>query len=346
VALTGRPNFVNGYELGNGASGFKTLFKASALIAVNQTVTWLSAFPLTTQALTIDASGNISTAALGAGGTVTSFSAGNLSPLFSTTVATSTTTPALSFSLTNQTANTFFAGGSSGGAAAPTFRAIAFPDLSGLVGAAANTLAAGNDSRFHNQNTDTGTTSTSFQIDSGNGGSRLKNVSGVLHARNAADTGFSDLVVQNLTVSGTTTTVNSETIDIADNIITLNSNVISGTPTEDLGIRGLRGASTAASLKWVESSSEWRAGLEGAEIAVARRKAVTFTNADLVSGIVVLTHGLGVRLPGFTLYDNNEEFAIANTSKPNTAGSPNNEYRLDFSGWGILPGTWTAVFVG
>ena len=44
------------------------------------------------------------------GGSVTSFSSGNLSPLFTTSVATPTTTPALSFTLNTQAANLVFAG--------------------------------------------------------------------------------------------------------------------------------------------------------------------------------------------------------------------------------------------
>lgn len=62
-------------------------------------------------------------------GTVTSFSAGNLSPLFTTSVATATTTPALSFSLSNAAANAVFAGPTSGVPAAPTFRALVGADL-------------------------------------------------------------------------------------------------------------------------------------------------------------------------------------------------------------------------
>lgn len=68
----------------------------------------------------------------GGAGTVTSFSSGDLSPLFTTSVATASTTPALSFSLSSQSANTFFAGPSSGAAAAPTFRAIVADDILGL----------------------------------------------------------------------------------------------------------------------------------------------------------------------------------------------------------------------
>ena len=69
----------------------------------------------------------------GGSGTVTSFSSGNLSPLFTTSVATATTTPALSFILTNQSANTFLGGPTSGGAAAPTFRLLTTADVTGLL---------------------------------------------------------------------------------------------------------------------------------------------------------------------------------------------------------------------
>lgn len=60
--------------------------------------------------------------ATGGTGTVTSFSAGNLSPLFTTSVSTATTTPSLSFSLSNAAANTYF-GNATGSTAAPSFTA-------------------------------------------------------------------------------------------------------------------------------------------------------------------------------------------------------------------------------
>lgn len=81
-------------------------------------------FDYQSDTLKIDASGL---------GTVTSFSAGNLSPIFTTSVATATTTPALSFILTNQSANTFLGGPTSGGAAAPTFRLLTTADVTGLL---------------------------------------------------------------------------------------------------------------------------------------------------------------------------------------------------------------------
>jgi hypothetical protein len=69
-------------------------------------------------------------------GTVTRFSAGTLSPLFTTSVATATTTPALSFSLSNAGGGTVF-GNATGSAAAPGFTAS--PVL-GVNAATAGTL--------------------------------------------------------------------------------------------------------------------------------------------------------------------------------------------------------------
>jgi hypothetical protein len=63
-------------------------------------------------------------------GSVTSVSSGNLSPLFTTSVATPTTTPALSFSLSNAAQNSVFAGPASGGAGAPSFQTA--PTLSAI----------------------------------------------------------------------------------------------------------------------------------------------------------------------------------------------------------------------
>jgi hypothetical protein len=56
-------------------------------------------------------------------GSVTSFSAGDLGPLFTTSEATVNTTPALTFSLSNAAANTAF-GNFTGGAAAPGFGTV------------------------------------------------------------------------------------------------------------------------------------------------------------------------------------------------------------------------------
>jgi hypothetical protein len=66
------------------------------------------------------------------GGTVTNFSAGNIATIITSSVATSTTTPALTFSLSTQAANTVWAGPTTGAAAMPTFRALVAADIPAL----------------------------------------------------------------------------------------------------------------------------------------------------------------------------------------------------------------------
>lgn len=65
----------------------------------------------------------------GGAGTVTSFSSGNLAPLFTTSVANPNTTPVLSFAAVPQAANLFYVGPAAGGAAVPTFRSMVTADL-------------------------------------------------------------------------------------------------------------------------------------------------------------------------------------------------------------------------
>ena len=75
---------------------------------------------------------------------------------------------------------------------------------------------------------------------------------------------FNDITVSgSLTVSGTTTTINAETIDLADNMITLNSNLSASTaPTEDAGIEINRGNQPNKTLLWDESNDQWTFGTE------------------------------------------------------------------------------------
>ena len=63
----------------------------------------------------------------------------------------------------------------------------------------------------------------------------------------------------NLTVSGSTTTVNSNEVNIGDAIILLNSDE-TGTPSQNAGIEVERGTSTNKSFIWDEASDRWSAG--------------------------------------------------------------------------------------
>lgn len=63
-------------------------------------------------------------------------------------------------------------------------------------------------------------------------------------------------VAGNLTVSGATTTVESNTISLADNIITLNSDA-SGSATQNAGVEVERGDDANVSLRWDEGINKW-----------------------------------------------------------------------------------------
>ena len=62
----------------------------------------------------------------------------------------------------------------------------------------------------------------------------------------------------NLTVSGTTTTIDTATLNVADNLITLNSNYSGGSPTTNGGIEVERGTAANVALRWNETSDKWQ----------------------------------------------------------------------------------------
>lgn len=272
------------------------------------------------------------------GGTVSSVDLA-LPSIFTVSGNPVTTTGTLTAVLANQAPNLIFAGPPSGGAADPTFRSIVAADLP--IGSTAGTVAAGNDARLHTQGTDLGTTSPTFQIQSGAAGAKLKNNAGAIELRNEADTAYADLVVKNLVVQGTTTTVNSEIVDIADNQISLNSNFVAGTPTENGGIAIRRGSSTDASITWNEGTDRWQAGLLGAEIDLPRQRKFPFTNAGLTSGTIAITHGLDNQHPDYRVYDN----AGKPVEPADLTATSVNVMTFDFNGVTVA-GTWTIVITG
>lgn len=113
---------------------------------------------------------------------------------------------------------------------------------------------------------------SNFRIDTGNNRAIISNITladsgwigsatrtGIL---NLGADGFatfsSGVIVQgNLIVQGTTTTINSETITLDDNIIVLNNNYTGATPTENAGIEVERGTQTNVSFLWDETSDYW-----------------------------------------------------------------------------------------
>lgn len=76
-------------------------------------------------------------------------------------------------------------------------------------------------------------------------------------------TASGNVIVQgNLTVNGTTTTVNSNTVSVGDNIIVLNGDE-SGSPTQNAGIEIERGTSSNVSLQWNETTDTWQTTVDG-----------------------------------------------------------------------------------
>lgn len=99
-------------------------------------------------------------------------------------------------------------------------------------------------------------------------------------------------ITGNLTISGTTTTVNSETISLADNIIDLNSNFTTGTPTENAGIKIKRGDEADVQIRWNETTDKWQYTNDGSayyDIGAADISAfgitATVTELNYVDGV-------------------------------------------------------------
>jgi hypothetical protein len=69
----------------------------------------------------------------------------------------------------------------------------------------------------------------------------------------------------NVTILGTATTINTETLSVKDNLITLNSNATGNTSPLliNSGVEILRNSATTASLIWNEQNTRWEAGLTG-----------------------------------------------------------------------------------
>ena len=96
----------------------------------------------------------------------------------------------------------------------------------------------------------------------------------------------------NLTVSGTTTTVNSATLSVADNQVILNSDV-TGAPSEDGGVAINRGTSADVDLKWNETSQRWQFTNDGSNYYnIPTTSEYTNNTGDITS--VTVTAGAGL----------------------------------------------------
>ena len=143
-----------------------------------------------------------------------------------------------------------------------TNSSVTYTSGNGLTGGGA--VALGGSATF-NIGAGTGITVNADSIELSGAGSLTANTltkwdsGGELVDSLVSDDGTTVTIGGNLTVSGTTTTVNTETINLADNIILLNSNE-AGVPTQDGGIEIERGTSANVSFLWDESATRWTTG--------------------------------------------------------------------------------------
>lgn len=82
----------------------------------------------------------------------------------------------------------------------------------------------------------------------------------------------------NLIVNGTVSYIQTETLLIEDNIITLNA-TFSGSPFLNSGIEVIRGNEPVAALIWNETTDYWSAGLSGSEVPIFLSSGVGLTNS-------------------------------------------------------------------
>jgi len=100
-----------------------------------------------------------------------------------------------------------------------------------------------------------------------------------------ADDDTTVVIRGNLQVDGTTTTVNSATLSVADNEITLNNDV-TGTPSENAGIEVERGTATNVRIRWNETTDKWQFTNDGS--AYSDLGASPADASETVKGIVEL----------------------------------------------------------
>ena len=99
-------------------------------------------------------------------------------------------------------------------------------------------------------------------------------ISDVINLQSSLDSKFSlsggtvngNVIINgNVQILGSATTINTQTLSIADNVVTLNSNYSGNTAPffGHSGIEVLRGSGTTAAMLWEEQNSQWEAGLHG-----------------------------------------------------------------------------------
>lgn len=197
-------------------------------------------------------------------GTVTTFSAGTLSPLFTTSVANPTSTPSLTFILSSVSQNFVFAGPTSG-SGAPAFRALVAGDIpnlpasqitSGTMATARLGSGTANSGTILYGNSTWGAPGTpAFTIGS-NATGYLTYTSGVLNFANPVNTANGFLTLDSSGNLGTPPNPYSFAIYTSGDLSTIGG-VVNGVSlqTNDSNFIAGPGASTSGWTFWLDTSS-------------------------------------------------------------------------------------------
>lgn len=179
-------------------------------------------------------------------GTVTTFSSGNLSPLFTSSVATATSTPALTFALSTAAAHTIFSN-TSGSSALPAFNALTL--------SATSPLAITNSGNLANSPT----ISITSPLPIANGGTGASSTTAHTYFGNplgiTATPGFNSIVNADLPNTVVTSVNNTSTLinaSISSQVLNLSDN---GTLAVALSQITQSGATTGQTIHW--SGSAW-----------------------------------------------------------------------------------------
>lgn len=139
-----------------------------------------------------------------------------------------------------------------------------------------------------------------------------------------ADNDTTVVIRGNLTVAGTTTTVNTETLTINDNIIVLNKNS-ADTPTENAGIEVERGTAANVLIRYNETNDRWEFTNDGStyqDIPTADTNTQLSNEQvqDIVGGMVAGNTETGITVT----YDdaaNELDFVVSDTTVAGDTGS-------------------------
>lgn len=171
--------------------------------------------------------------------------------------------------------------------------------------------------KSHVQNTDTGTTSPTFQVDSTSNGPKLKGKGGDLELRNAGDTDYAGLTLGDITIKGNVTQEGdtfiskAETVEINDNLLLINKGEVGAGVTKGIaGIEIDRGTLPNYQIIFDESDKRFKAGEVGNIWPLALRDEET----NMVDGMFVTWDSTTKRLKTTNTVPSNRKLFFTDTN--------------------------------